>query len=89
MSKTAAYIEEIKRRAEKLWGDKWQPEITRRYIDLAQKKGDVEATLEKRRSHIYRVFRENTCSTEVLFMLAETVGCSFEMKCTNVEVFRP
>jgi hypothetical protein len=88
MSKVTAYLQEIQRRAEEIWGDRWQAEIARRYADLAQAAGDAEATYEKRRPQIYRVFREKSCGVDTLFLLAEAVGCSFEMHCSKVEVFK-
>jgi hypothetical protein len=88
MTKATAYLQEIQRRAEEIWGEDWKPEIARKYTVLAQAAGDREATYEKRRPQIYRVFKDQSCGVDTLFLLAEAVGCKFEMHCSKVEVFR-
>jgi hypothetical protein len=88
MTKTAAYLNEIKRRSEEIWGDKWQPQLIKRYVELLQQSGDTEATYERKRTQMYKVFQQQACTLENLILLAEAVGCSFEMSCTKVEKFR-
>jgi hypothetical protein len=79
-------LESIKARAIARWGDDWLLEIVREYVRLANSKGDTKATVNNRKSQMQRAFEVGSCRLETAMLLAEAVGCRFQMVCTEVQV---
>ena len=79
-------MESIKARAIARWGDDWLLEIVREYVRLANSKGDTKATVNNRKSQMQRAFEVGSCRLETAMLLAEAVGCRFQMVCTEVQV---
>ena len=82
----SAVLESIKARAIARWGDDWLLEIVREYVRLANSKGDTKATVNNRKSQMQRAFEVGRCRLETAMLLAEAVGCRFQMVCTEVQV---
>ncbi len=82
----SAVLESIKARAIARWGDDWLLEIVREYVRLANSKGDTKATVNNRKSQMQRAFEVGSCRLETAMLLAEAVGCRFQMVCTEVQV---
>ncbi len=79
-------MESIKARAIARWGDDWLLEIVREYVRLANSQGDTKATVNNRKSQMQRAFEVGSCRLETAMLLAEAVGCRFQMVCTEVQV---
>jgi hypothetical protein len=79
-------LESIKARAIARWGDDWLLEIVREYVRLANSQGDTKATVNNRKSQMQRAFEVGSCRLETAMLLAEAVGCRFQMVCTEVQV---
>ena len=79
-------MESLKARAIARWGDDWLLEIVREYVRLANSKGDTKATVNNRKSQMQRAFEVGSCRLETAMLLAEAVGCRFQMVCTEVQV---
>jgi hypothetical protein len=79
-------LESIKARAIARWGDDWLLEIVREYVRLANSKGDTKAAVNNRKSQMQRAFEVGSCRLETAMLLAEAVGCRFQMVCTEVQV---
>ena len=79
-------MESIKARAIARWGDDWLLEIVREYVRLANSKGDTKATVNNRKSQMQRACEVGSCRLETAMLLAEAVGCRFQMVCTEVQV---
>lgn len=82
----SAVLESIKARAIARWGDDWLLEIVREYVRLANSQGDTKATVNNRKSQMQRAFEVGSCRLETAMLLAEAVGCRFQMVCTEVQV---
>ena len=82
----SAVLDSIKARAIARWGDDWLLEIVREYVRLANSKGDTKATVNNRKSQMQRAFEVGSCRLETAMLLAEAVGCRFQMVCTEVQV---
>jgi hypothetical protein len=82
----SAVLEAIKARAIARWGDDWLLEIVREYVRLANSQGDTKATVNNRKSQIQRAFEVGSCRLDTAMLLAEAVGCHFQMVCTEVQV---
>ncbi|HEY9762381.1 MAG TPA: hypothetical protein V6D07_07635 [Trichocoleus sp.] len=85
---SAAVLETIKDRAIKRWGEEnWLLEIVREYVRLAnEQSGEAKATVNNRKTQIQRAFEVGSCNLETAMLLAATVGCRFQMVCTEVQV---
>jgi len=76
----------IQTRAIAQWGeDRWMGNLVKEAVQIIQADGDETATVDSRRSQIYRIFKEYTCNGETLFVLTEAVGCKIQMACTEVK----
>lgn len=82
----SAVLEAIKTRAIARWGDDWLLEIVREYVRLANAQGDTKATVNNRKSQTQRAFEVGSCRLDTAMLLAEAVGCQFQMVCTEVQV---
>lgn len=82
----SAVLEAIKTRAIARWGDDWLLEIVREYVRLANAQGDTKATVNNRKSQTQRAFEVGSCRLDTAMLLAEAVGCRFQMVCTEVQV---
>lgn len=59
--------------------------LVKETVQIMQADGDEAATIDSRRSQIYRIFREYSCNGETLFVLAEAVGCKIQFACTEIK----
>lgn len=82
----SAVLEAIKARAIARWGDDWLLEIVREYVRLANAQGDTKATVNNRKSQMQRAFEVGSCRLDTAMLLAEAVGCQFQLVCTEVQV---
>lgn len=83
----SAVLEAIKTRAIARWGDDdWLLEIVREYVRLANAQGDDKATVNNRKSQTQRAFEVGSCRLDTAILLAQAVGCQFQMVCTEVQV---
>ena len=82
----SAVLDAIKTRAIARWGDDWLLEIVREYVRLANAQGDTKATVNNRKSQTQRAFEVGSCRLDTAMLLAEAVGCQFQMVCTEVQV---
>jgi len=87
-SKSPAVLNTIKDRAISLWGEEnWLREIVKEYVRLEKEQDPTtSATTNSRRSQILRAFETGGCRLETAMLLAEAVGCQFQMVCTEVQV---
>ena len=90
-SKTSADIlNAINARAISIWGESdWFPQIVKEYVrlELEQSNGDAKkATYANRRNQIERAFETGSCRLDTAMLLADAVGCRFQMICTEVKV---
>jgi hypothetical protein len=81
-------LEVIKARAIARWGDDWLLEIVREYVRLANSQGDAKATVNSRKSQLQRAFEVGSCRLETAMLLAEAIGCQFQLVCTEVQVVK-
>lgn len=87
-SKSTAVLNAIKDRAISLWGeDEWLREIIKEYVRLEKEQDPTtKATANSRRSQILRAFETGGCRLETAMLLADAVGCQFQMICTEVQI---
>ena len=89
-SKSSAVLNAIKDRAISLWGEEnWLREIVKEYVRLEKEQDPAtNANPNNRRSQILRAFETGGCRLETAMLLADAVGCQFQMSCTEVQVSR-
>ena len=88
---SAAVLNAIKARAIKVWGeDNWNKEIIKAYIELEQQQGvdAKKASYVNRRTQILRAFETGSCRLDTAMLLAQAVGCQFQLVCTEVQVLK-
>jgi hypothetical protein len=86
---SAAVLNAIQARAIQLWGaENWLKEVVKAYVALEQQQGAdaKKATYVNRRNQIERAFETGSCRLDTAMLLAEAVGCQFQMVCTEVQV---
>ena len=64
----------IERAAIDKWGDRWQLELVRAYVQILQKNGDEIATINNRKSQIMRAFEAKSCTADTLINLYYAIG---------------
>ena len=86
---SAAVLNAIKAKAITIWGEKdWFKEIVKAYVQLEQQSSEdaKKANYVNRRNQIERAFEAGSCRLDTAMLLAESVGCQFQMICTEVQV---
>ena len=87
---SADILNAIKARAISIWGESnWFPQIVKEYVrlEIEQNDGDAKkATYANRRNQIERAFETGGCRLDTAMLLADAVGCRFQMICTEVQV---
>ena len=73
------------------WGaEDWLKEIVREYVRIEKEQADPEDTEKitpvNRRSQILRAFETGNCRLDTAMLLAESVGCQFQLVCKEVQV---
>ncbi|MBD3887510.1 hypothetical protein IFO70_38845 [Phormidium tenue FACHB-886] len=68
------------------WGKRWIAEFVKAYVKMAIANGDEKATMVNRRPQIEQALESGSCTLSTAIWLAATVGCRFQMSCTNVKV---
>lgn len=81
-----AVLERIKEQAIAKWGDKWMAKLATNYAEIARSRGDEKATAVTRRAQLERAFDTGGCNLETALMLAQAVGCRFQLICTETKV---
>ena len=91
--RSAAILNAIKDRAIERWGaENWLKEIVREYVRIEKEQADPEEedtkkiTPVNRRSQILRAFETGNCRLDTAMLLAESVGCQFQLVCKEVQV---
>ncbi|NMF85056.1 hypothetical protein [Nodosilinea sp. P-1105] len=73
------------------WGaEDWLKEIVREYVRIEKEQAESEDTEKitpvNRRSQILRAFETGNCRLDTVMLLAESVGCQFQLVCKEVQV---
>lgn len=89
--RSAAILNAIKDRAISRWGaEDWLKEIVREYVRIEKEQAEPEdiekITPVNRRSQILRAFESGNCRLDTAMLLAESVGCQFQLVCKEVQV---
>ncbi len=79
-------LEAIQNRAQQRWGERWLLNLVQEYVKLAQANGDEKATTINRRPQIERAFKVGSCTLDTAILLAASVGCRFQLVCTEIQV---
>ncbi|MGG6241560.1 hypothetical protein ACQ4N7_23285 [Nodosilinea sp. AN01ver1] len=86
---SAAVLNAIKARAIQTWGEEnWSKEIIKAYVEIEQQQGvdAKKASYVNRRTQILRAFETGSCRLDTAMLLADAVGCQFQLVCTEVTV---
>jgi hypothetical protein len=91
--RSAAILNAIKNRAIERWGaEDWLKEIVREYVRIEKEQAELEDTGKitpvNRRSQILRAFETGNCRLDTAMLLAESVGCQFQLVCKEVQVMK-
>ena len=73
------------------WGaEDWLKEIVREYVRIEKEQAESEDTEKitpvNHRSQILRAFETGNCRLDTVMLLAESVGCQFQLVCKEVQV---
>ncbi|NJL20087.1 MAG: hypothetical protein HC895_03435 [Leptolyngbyaceae cyanobacterium SM1_3_5] len=77
---SADVLDAIKQRAIAKWGEeKWMLNLVREYVRL---EGEGAKPVQ-RRSQIARAFETGSCTLETAMLLANAIGCKFQLNCID------
>lgn len=68
------HLAAIKTASQDRWGDRWQLELVRAYVQILQKNGDEIANVNNRTTQIARAFNVESCTADTLILLYDAIG---------------
>ena len=68
------HLAAIKTASQDRWGDRWQLELVRSYVQILQRNGDEIATVNNRKTQIVRAFDAESCTADTLILLYDAIG---------------
>ena len=68
------HLEAIQKVSIDKWGDRWQLELVRAYVQILQRNGDEIATVNNRKTQIVRAFSAGSCTADTLIILYDAIG---------------
>jgi len=81
------HLAAIKTASQEKWGDRWQLELVRSYVQILQKNGDQVAMVNNRKTQIVRAFDAESCTADTLILLYDAIG--YELSVSRKLMLQP
>lgn len=80
-----AIIEAIQTEAERIWGDRWMAEITKKYCEIESQELNREIKPPQRRSQLGRIFEEGNATLPTLIRLGTAINGKIRIEVNRIE----